>query len=111
MEYLELTLWLLVPFALQVVLLSVSRDGMQPLRFVLLIPLGALIPLATLGLSSIVAANWAASENGLIFSLLNILTVIVVLFSLPLILLRAGLFLLGWGLAWAVFGMREKNRM
>lgn len=110
MEYFYLGLWFLVPFALQMILLDLSRDRMQPLRFVLLIPLGLLIPFALVGLSSILAANWASAQNGLVFALLNILTVIVALLTLPLILLRVGLFLLGWALAWGLFALWERKR-
>lgn len=114
MEYLSPALWVLVPFAVQLVLLAQTRERGRPLRFLMLLPMGLLVPLAllaALALGVLLLAESAALGESLLYVLLSVLGLLAVLVFIPLILQCALLYLLGLGLAWAAYALwREKTR-
>ena len=93
-------LWVVVPWGLQLVLLRLTRRRRSWLRWCLLTPAAALVLLLVLcwGTILITGVGLLAGEES--WMVLWLAALGLGLVATPLLLLQAGLWVMGWALAW-----------
>ena len=96
-ELLPYAIVVLIPFAVQLVILFATGKRFRPLRFA--------IPVLAAAAGAVFFLAGILTSNGLWFPWLYLLGIVLVL--LVLIPLGVGLALIGWGLAWLVYDLIE----
>ena len=92
--------FLLVPFAIQLVILFATGRRFRPLRFALPVLVGAV------GIIVIPLYCFFALKDGWNFFLLDIFFILALIMFC---LIAAGLALMGWGLAWPVYYLIKRK--